>query len=100
MTRSKYNATYFIKKLERIPADLWCTGNFIGEGGRHCALGHVMHEGRDAHGMIQLFRKYLNREPSRVNDGDDVRFQQKEPKARVISALYTIKAIRQQRKHV
>lgn len=97
---SKFNASYYIEILKDIPADEWTTGAFA-KGGKCCALGHlggVRDKSGQVWGLIQLFDKYLDARVGKVNDGKYARYYQPHPKQRVLSALHTIKRIRNHRK--
>ena len=90
---SKYNATFFLKKFVGIPDQQWTTGMFSRKG-KHCALGQLGAPTAnyvEVMALVRLFKKYLDTKPTQVNDGDDVRFQQKTPKRRMIAALQQIK---------
>jgi hypothetical protein len=95
--RSKYNASYFLNKLEYIPDSDWTTGAFNCNG-KSCALGHLgapVHNYIEVAALTGLFRKYINASVTSVNDGKDARFEQiTTPRLRVISALKIIKALR------
>ena len=102
-----YDVDYFLKKFEAIPDDLWLIGTFqrTDEAGviRRCALGHC---GGDGDGKypemtneyialkrIFTYADFLGKAfyVTTINDGNDPRFQQPTPKARVLAALNHIK---------
>lgn len=93
-----YSVDYFIKKFSAIPDELWCVRGFNGPGGSHCAAGHCGMDGScggwlrpEAIGIRELFDD-LGTDIAYVNDGGDERYKQPTPKARILAALYAIKA--------
>lgn len=119
-----YTVDYFIKKFEAIPEILWCIRNLHHED-RSCAMGHCgvdedvfmdscdSFRGNDeSKALIALFKLLPitisnGNEPSKtglsdydynvsyVNDGDADQYKQPTPKARVLAALYDIKAMQE-----
>ncbi len=90
----KYDADYFIKKFSEIDEWHWCIGVFTQEvlGGqlRCCALGHcgqrkVGYQTNESEYLIHVLQPIGL--PSMVNDGDDLRYPQPTPKARILAAL-------------
>lgn len=100
MSVSKFTASYYIEIFRDIPADEWTTGAFT-RGHKCCALGHlggIKDKSGQVAGLIQLFDRYLGVKVGKVNDGSYPQYYEKTPKQRILARLYTIKAIRQQRK--
>jgi hypothetical protein len=52
----KYDATYFIKKFEAIPEELWTMGIFGEDGQPHCAQGHCGVRNWDSRGWTSEAR--------------------------------------------
>lgn len=83
---------YFIAKLAAIPDKLWCSGSLVDDVGRCCVLGHCGRSGANSpegHALEKLFpsRYYGKLLVARINDGEDPRYQQRTPKARILAAL-------------
>lgn len=91
----QYSVDYFIQKFETIPDRQWHVGGFDGPNNSHCAAGHCGWKANAynpvAVALYALF-KSIKASVAYVNDGLDVRFQQPTPKARILAALYAIKA--------
>jgi|SRR5579872_611192 len=91
---------FFINKFESIPAERWCVGKLQNDEDRRCALGHTMHGrlqpisagwGAAMAETIQLASLF----PARVafiNNGSDSRYQQPDPKSRILAALHDLLA--------
>lgn len=88
-----YDKAYFIAKFEAIPEDKWCVNTFTDGDGRCCAQGHC---GDRSHIVAPpecmalkslLFGEFDGTVVSAVNDGNDPRYQQPTPKARILAAL-------------
>lgn len=80
-------ASDFKRFFEGIPAKKWCVKDIIDSKGRHCAIGHV---DRIPAGFVRLsniFSKHGIYLISAVNNGDDHRFKQRGPRARILAAL-------------
>jgi hypothetical protein len=111
---TQYDVDYFIRKFEAIPDSRWGVKRlWDGDGDEiRCAMGHCL----DAFPMMEhtaqtialraCFRPLvpicpmLPPVPSQlvvfdVNNGDDVRYPQPTPKARILAALQDIKAKQQ-----
>lgn len=94
-----YDKNYFITKLSAIPDELWCS-EFFSNGEARCALGHLgrfgwwreSREDRDVRGEeVNSFVAVLGNGDratvERINNGDDLRYSQPTPKARILAAL-------------
>lgn len=84
-----YDKAYFIAKFEAIPDEQWCVGVSYDKQERRCASGHCSVLGGEFNALNRLFptvgfRKIL---PAVINDGEDPRYQQPTPKARILAAL-------------
>jgi hypothetical protein len=96
-----YDAQYFIDKFSDIPEESWCTGVYIDNLGRRCALGHCAYFGdEDANGIRKLFSSKIGsinawgglvHRIGDINDGDHPDFTQDTPKQRILAALQLIK---------
>lgn len=87
---TKYTKEYFIAKFEAIPDELWIRGN-IGEGTKHCAIGHCGVSSKDNYkstkesiGLCKLLNLTELEIAIQINDRCD---DKKSPKERVLSAL-------------
>lgn len=95
-----YDVDHFIRKFEGIPEEKWCTGTLTDPEGRSCAFGHcgVLAE------MLLIDDKWSQTPEAialagllggewRVVDINDSHYQFcRGPRARVLAALYDIKA--------
>lgn len=98
-----YSVDYFIGNFEQIPLDKWFKGGLIDkkDNSKRCAIGHccefidgyhrIMPEG---YGLLKLFSNELGANVAIINDGYDQNFRGANPKERILSALYEIKARR------
>lgn len=87
--KEKYSIDYFINKFTKIPAEMWIIGKVNDDKGRCCALGFCNEMG-EMDPLVDLFKEKDLKVPW-VNDGKDIRFNQKSPKTRIIAALKWIK---------
>jgi len=110
-----YDVNHFIKKFEAIPEELWCTGalhRYSGDTIYSCAMGHcgkITRFGKphEATALSRLFKLEIGVIPELVNDWDiSTRYcslencikdilENRTPKARILAALYLIKARQQ-----
>lgn len=98
-----YTIQYFIDKFDRIPWYKWCVNTQINILGQRCAYGHITPkevkrcgnypsngvpemEALDAIGN-KYFYSDGDRGIANINNGCDLRFQQRTIKGRVIAAL-------------
>lgn len=97
---TKFDAAYFIGRFEPIPEEQWGTGAFDNRQGRKCSYGHlgVPPGGRiegevleEARALTQLFLLH-GLDVLEVNDRRDPRFNEPNPRGRILSALRWIKA--------
>lgn len=90
----KYTVDYFIQKFEAIPEDNWITEKYSNDLGC-CALGWCgeksFHYTDESRALDNLFYNEFRVGPSRINDKGYAAYQQPNPKARVLAALYDIK---------
>ncbi len=115
----KYTIDYFIKKFKSIPSYRWCIGQFRGTTtilfnlikiATHCAQGFctkpneftLCPENNELVALRELFQLPGDTQDGRltigrINNGDDKRYQQSTPKARVLAALYDLKRAEQLR---
>lgn len=104
METGTYDVNWFIKKFEAIPEDKWVVGVFQ-EGDKCCAQGHCgMNENncwpiwngeRPDHEGYALYRFFPDEymlNVAGINNGQHPDYQQSTPKARILAALYDIKA--------
>lgn len=115
MSEPVYDTDYFIAKFSAIPDIQWCEGRFQNENGQHCALGHCgmknysdwFDQPREARALNRLFENspathvgpgFLS-VPEVNNNHCHERFTdnrnpypQPTPKARILAALFDIKA--------
>jgi hypothetical protein len=95
----KYDVDYFINKFSAIPDNLWITQVLTGWGA-HCALGHC--DVTETHLMVGLpdearvLAELLGGDErwqnvATINDGEDARYTQPTPKARILAALADVK---------
>lgn len=94
-----YTVEHFIQKFEAIPEDSWCVGQFKTNDGKHCALGHcAVYDGfiSDSPEAIALCHIFMEKQgildTTGINDGKDPRYQQNNPKERILAALRDVKA--------
>jgi hypothetical protein len=117
----KMNAQYFIKKFEAIPDEMWTTGKLTDRNtGARCAQGHCivgpmkdfcwtrgqLHKSKELialNGLFHMIAPDPHKKPYRhdgsittcyslyVNNGMDLRYQQRGPKQRILAALHDIK---------
>lgn len=98
-----YDVSYFIKKFEAIPEELWCIWEQTDENYNHCALGwcgisDISKYKRWVNSInwnpeatqLQLI---LNDMTAQINNGYHEKYQQSTPKQRILAALYDIKKI-------
>lgn len=114
----RYDVDYFIEFFSARPANQWAVRTFCDARNRRCAVGHCVtrelpgyhawdafrasglklaEETRDRLMVLaQLFNhddyKEGERMIQRINNGDDPRYKQKTPRARILAALHDIKA--------
>ena len=95
-----YNKQYFIRKFSKIPTNQWCVGTWstfssIVAKTQYCALGHcgqrMNHDihnpaPNEAQALVKLFGDDRRLVPN-INDGKDVRYNQRTPKQRILAAL-------------
>ncbi len=97
MGRIKYNINYFIRKFSAIPENKWTTFEY-GENDIHCVFGHcgmrkkdISIEGNaEAEAFVELFDAKVR--IVQINDGYNCHYQQLTSKARILAALYDLKA--------
>ncbi len=104
---NQYSVDFYISKFEAIPNEQWCTGVLDDGAGRHCALGHcgevfiraASQPSAESRALSELFWNALETSPNRVNDYPGKTlfmfahpYSQPTPKARILAALYDIKA--------
>lgn len=85
-----YDKAHFLARFEAIPDKLWCVRLITRrkEGSRdvqHCAIGHLIKQGYltpESTALITLVSTV-----GTINDGEDPRYQQPTPRARVLAAL-------------
>lgn len=88
---TEMNASYFIKKFEAIPDNLWTIGDFE-YAGRKCALGHcgttaqMSFHTPEAEKLNRMFLR-IGLTATVVNDGCCSKYPQITPKARILAAL-------------
>lgn len=94
----KYTVDYFIKKFKRIPSSKWTIIDYQ-RGKRFCALGHCgctddmdceAYFPREAKGLCKIFDE-INLDVAKVNDGEMLKYPQKNARARILAALQDIK---------
>jgi hypothetical protein len=108
-----FSVQHFIDKFEPIPDDKWLT-NAYGrtKDGPHCALGHCGEGVEGSRGpndestelvdllyrSLPAYTRVTGGDPYQcgtsvvaINDGEDPRFQQPTPKARVLAALVAVR---------
>jgi hypothetical protein len=96
-----YDVDYYINKFERIPAWRWTTHLYTSTllPFRHCALGHLgvgvstVGMTPEVHGICRILPLVMS-----INDNRCERYMQRTPKARVLAALYDVKAAQEKRK--
>lgn len=108
----KYTVQFFIDKFEKIPEEYWNT-NTYGYNTSHCAGGHCgMRSAGDAEkfpeamALLQILiptkiKRHYYTVPflqvvAIINDGEHPKYKQPTPRARILAALYDIKAMQQQ----
>lgn len=76
-----------------IPEERWCTEVYEA-GDKCCALGHLgnsvyvpCQKDTDAKRFAILMNLHFNTAVARINDGDDIRFQQPTPRQRILAAI-------------
>jgi len=93
-----YDVNFFQTKLSAIPENLWFVGNYQNpERTKGCVYhwcGLNMTDQKagnhpEVGALNKLFSK-INSEPGLVNDGKDLRYQQSNPKDRILAALVDI----------
>ncbi len=78
-----YDKAYFIAKFTALDSGLWTDcGRFRDNEGRKCARGHC---DNDEHTGLYLL--FAPNGITAINDGGDPRYQQPNPRARVLAAL-------------
>lgn len=107
-TNTIYDVSYFIDKFEKIPESKWFTGALrdLNDTAR-CALGHCLgskiqpyfngyfQENEETTTLSKLIVKYLKIDTAHINDNNDDRYPQPTPRARILAALYDIKAMQE-----
>lgn len=100
-----YDHDFFLRKFSAIPDEQWCTCARTNYLGQHCAIGHTErnHVETDETMALHAALLPLNYHKSGmhwrgwtaayINNGDDARYQQSTPKARILAALRDAKAI-------
>lgn len=83
-----FTAQYFIDKFSAIPDEEWCTRQYTDSNGRHCAVGHCVNaDERTGLGLL-----FDGTPIPMINDGEEPRYPQETPRARILAALHDIKA--------
>ncbi len=89
----KYDVDYFLNKFAAIDEEYWCEYEFR-KGEQRCVLGWCgMNTERDwrptpeARALIDILGQW----PANINNGDNLRYQQAHPRARIINALCDVK---------
>ena len=82
-----FDGAYFIAKFGAIPDERWIEGELSAPMDRHCALGFTMVGGNWSDESTALCRLFGYDQVSLINDGQDLRYKQPTPKARVLAAL-------------
>lgn len=115
----KYAIDYFIKKFKAIPSYRWCTEHYHSTTtvlfnlitiATHCAQGfctkptlfEFVPQTEELLVLRELFQSANDSQEGRltigrINNGEDERYQQRTPKARVLAALYDLKREQQVR---
>ena len=94
-----YNADYFIEGFSGIPDEFWCTEYYSDGKGRFCALGHLGVENfqvntpEEVSALEYIIYDSLGLYVSDIVDGNDRRYQQSTPKARILASLEDAKKI-------
>lgn len=101
-----YDHDFFLRKFSAIPDEQWCTCARTNYLGQHCAIGHTernRHETKETAALnvallpIRGTKSIMLHEAgwtvANINNGDDARYQQSTPKARILAALRDAKAI-------
>lgn len=89
-------AKEFFDFFSGIPDEKWCTGAIRNGEGQCCAVGHV--NGKANPGALtdalnpsknpeDSYGTANYRSPASINDGEDIRYPQATPKARILAAL-------------
>lgn len=92
-----YDVDYFINKFESIPEENWCVGMYESEDGtKHCAAGHCGEDftnlsTRESDALADIIELNFMCKVASLNDGLVSRFNQPDPKSRVLAALYEVK---------
>lgn len=102
-----YTVDYFINKFEAIPECLWLEREFR-RGQMACVMGHCADVQEERNALEDLFKLHSHLfSPveiyghgawyfeQMVNNGDDPKYQQPTPKARILAALHDIKAMQE-----
>ena len=100
---SAYTVDYFIEKFEALSDDRFCVGMLHDMNGRYCGLGHCVDEdgfpGDEYNAIMEIFPRcddrFDNHPFAKISDGEDPRYRQSTPKARILAALWDVKAAQQ-----
>lgn len=105
MDNTIYDCSYFIRKFEAIPENMWCIGA-LSYNNKSCALGFCGAKPEkgvvtikmfpEASALYDLFKKFLGEIVFHTNDGVDSRYKQPTPSKESLQHYTTSKKCNRQ----